>query len=133
MAPKALEQGNRRLLKLAAFLRRLPRKRFDFGEWVGFDWKGSQNLSCGTTACALGWAATMPNFRRLGMYLAQPGVVRLKGKTGISSIEVAQIIFGLDHIDAISLFAPSQGLGSNATPKQVARRIEQFVAARREP
>jgi hypothetical protein len=49
-----------RLLKLADFLDALPPERFNYGSWVGDDWKGMQDLSCGTTACALGWATTIP-------------------------------------------------------------------------
>lgn len=60
-----------RLLKLAAFLEQLDPKRFNYRRWVGDDWKGAQDLSCGTTACALGWAATMPEFQELGLRLEQ--------------------------------------------------------------
>ncbi len=47
-----------RLLRLAAFLEKLPPEKFDYRCWVGRDWKGAQDLSCGTTGCAFGWAPT---------------------------------------------------------------------------
>lgn len=50
-----------RLLRLAAFLDTLPPERFDYRTWVGKDWQGKADLSCGTTACALGWAMTLPD------------------------------------------------------------------------
>lgn len=140
--------GNRRLLKLAAFLRTVPRERFNYSTWTGEDWKGKQDLSCGTTACALGWAATMPCFRRLGMQLepinfpwpsqdsfmdkenGTEGMVTLKGQDTNNPFEVAQIIFGLSDDDAEFLFSP-QGYGEDrATPKQVAKKIENYVAKR---
>lgn len=61
--------GNQRLLKLAALLERLPPERFNYSHWVGDDWKGKKDLSCGTTACALGWATTIPELRKLGLHL----------------------------------------------------------------
>lgn len=125
--------GNRRLLKLASFLRTLPRKRFDYTTWVGEDWQGAQDLSCGTTACALGWAATMPAFRRLGVRLKKRawggGQVALRGLHR-GSIEVAMYIFALDHHEAHHLFTPEGKEGDGTTPKQVAKKIERFVKQR---
>src|SRR6266850_3102712 len=115
--------GNKRLLKLAAFLRTVPRKRFDYTEFVGWDWKGAQDLSCGTKGCALGWAATMPEFRRLGLHLA-------KG-TGFPTLAqrddpwlAAERLFGIERYEAYELFSPSFDFAkdfdeNNATPKYV--------------
>jgi hypothetical protein len=127
MKQVTVAEGNRRLLKLAAFLRTLPRRRFNYGHWVGDDWAGAQDLSCGTTACALGWAATMPTFRRLGLSLTPVGEPGLKGVAG-GAFDAAAQLFGL-HGEQYSLFAPDYE-EEDATPKQVARKIEQFVAAR---
>ena len=64
------QEGNARLLRLADFLMTsVPGIRFDYGSWVGSDWKGKPDLSCGTTACALGWGTTMPELRELGLRL----------------------------------------------------------------
>jgi len=57
------------LLDLANFLDRLPSNRFDYRRWVGRSWKGRLDLSCGTTACALGWAATIPSIQARGLQL----------------------------------------------------------------
>lgn len=124
----------RRLLVLARFLEKLPPKRFDFEHWVGHGWKGAQDLSCGTTACALGWAATMPYFRRLGLRLT--GIkarevgelgqdVETYVRSGIvnptlgvqggdynvydASLEAAMVTFGLQHHEAHFVFCPNQG------------------------
>lgn len=56
------------LEQLADFLEKLPPERFYYGHWVGRGWRGQPDLSCGTTACAFGWACTfLP-----GLQLAEP-------------------------------------------------------------
>ena len=131
----------RRLLRLAAFLEKLPRKRFDYGNWVGDDWKGKPDLSCGTTACALGWATAMPEFRRLGLVMVQElndegvsvtGYVALKGIRYSNEYDAACEVFGMEHDDIDRVFMPGDaytcsGLPLSATPKQVARHIRKFV------
>lgn len=136
-----------RLLRLAQFLHELPRHRFNYETFVGSRWEGAQDLSCGTTACALGWAATMPEFRRLGLRLLRVtengagSVTHTSLKDTYKSdepFEAASIVFGINTDEAIYLFAPGvdgdRGLKSSpsggATPKQVAAHIRQFVAWR---
>lgn len=58
-----------RLKRLADFLQIVPEERFDMQRWVGDDFKGSPDLSCGTSACAVGWATTIPEFREAGLHL----------------------------------------------------------------
>lgn len=139
----------RRLLKLADFLDKLPRKRFDYSHWAGKDWGGKSDLSCGTTACALGWATTIPSLRKAGLRLAVniifgvPAVClkrHLDNRYWVSldtSAEAAREVFGLDYKEFETLFVPRQcedddftpnPLVSNATPKQVANHIRKFVA-----
>lgn len=50
-----------RLETLALFLESplLEDKQWDYSRWVGKGWQGGQNLECGTTACAAGWAAVL--------------------------------------------------------------------------
>ena len=135
MKRATVEVGNKRLLKLAKFLQTVPRERFDYNTFVGDDWKGAQNLSCGTQACALGWAATMPTFRRLGLYLKQAGYPALKGDTRSHAFEVAAKLFGISIHDAHDLFSPMYNWDAgidegSATPKYVARKIRNFVKDR---
>ena len=132
------------LLKLADLLEKLPRKRFRYAQWVGDDWKGKADLSCGTAACALGWATTMPEARKLGLRMRMGAnglgyVARLGQRLGQdeddldqlhSSLEAAAV-FGLTYREAQWLFVPSlDGLtspGVNATAKTVAKHIRTFV------
>ncbi len=59
-----------RLLRLADFLDTLPPSKFNYGTWAD---TLTPEGTCGTTACALGWAAQMPEFRELGLCLVNSG------------------------------------------------------------
>lgn len=136
MEKATIAVGNRRLMKLVELLKTVPRKQFNYWKWAGHDWKGKADLSCGTQACALGWATTIPSLRRLGLRLHRPfrasnPFVQLKGAPRLSPYEVAQTLFGLNANQAHYLFtAVSSGEEDDATPKQVAKKLEKFVASR---
>lgn len=134
----------RRLLKLANFLEKLPPERFGFATWVGYNWEGKANLSCGTTACALGWASTIPSFRKLGLRLfkineytvAGGGVVALKEATLAdreqawnATLAATNKIFGLNRIQTEWLFTPDlcNGLSRSSSAQEVASHIRNFV------
>ena len=126
----------RRLLKLADFLETVPRKRFDYMQWVGKDWDGKSSLNnCGTTACALGWATAIPSLRRAGLRLKRrvpSNYVCLKEESPNydSASRAAEKVFGLSFREFMWLFVPGDGHHKpsfKATPKQVARHIRRFV------
>lgn len=123
----------RRLLVLADFLDRLPWHRFDLTSWVGCAWKGAQDLSCGTTACALGWAATIPEFRDLGLRLrrnGEPGGNGFPTVDGLDPYATASVIFGLTLEEFDRLFIPFNGPGRhpmNANPGRVANVIRMLA------
>lgn len=138
--------GNSRLLKLAAFLRLLPPEKFNLSYWVSND-EGSLygceeiNLkTCGTKACAMGWATAMPLFRRLGLVLhsgnsADPAIVAIEREdlkySCYQPMAVARQMFAISYVEAELLFAPGvQDI--EATPLEVAGFIERFVRARGE-
>lgn len=140
-----------RLLKLAAHLDKVRPSRFDFARWAGDDWKGKANLSCGTTACALGLATTIPSFRRLGLRLfrrdggfGKPWVGLTSDTSERSAYNAAGHVFGVSAEEFEFLFLPNgqqehtyaedqeQKYGrtapeSKATPKEVAAHIRYFV------
>lgn len=123
--------GLNRLLKLAEFLEtKVPRKQFDMRNWVGASWKGEKNLSCGTTACAMGWATTIPSFRRLGLRLNREGEVRLDPDDSVleDGFEAAERLFSITGFEAYELFSfvDPDGYERKETPKQVAKRIRDF-------
>lgn len=76
----------KRLLALATFLAKVPDHKFDLESWGSTDNLDDESLQalnlddgvsfadcaanvCGTTACALGWAASMPKNRKAGLDL----------------------------------------------------------------
>lgn len=141
----AMKLGHRRrLFKLARFLDALPRRRFDFARWVGKQWKGKPDLSCGTTACALGWACAMPEFQKLGAgmlpvrdydYRVVGACLTWKGTN--DEMRVSENLFGLTPEEHCRLFVPGaesagySGLPHDATPAQVAENIRIFLKDRK--
>jgi len=125
------------LTELADFLDTLPPERFDYGHWVGSDWKGESDLSCGTTACAAGWATTLPSFRERGLRLG-PKHHMVATKDELGSAAIAQVL-GIDVTDARYLFLPGTGLDPTddrpseyATASEVAAHIRRWVARQEE-
>lgn len=126
----------KRLLKLASFLDKLPRKRFNFTHWAGLDWQGKPDLSCGTTACAFGWSTTIPAFRRLGLRMYKHNYaddlsvpwIGMKGDHRYNAApRAAKAIFGLNYDEFTFLFIPTISLPENASAKDVAKNIRRFV------
>lgn len=128
-----------RLLRLATFLRALAPERFDYRTFIGVDWEGRPDLSCGTTACALGWAAAMPEFRALGVEWNLGAVspdFTVHGRTE-DWASVSKFLFGLTYDEAEFLFQPAASVElfgtarvappHRATAKQVANHIVRFV------
>ncbi len=125
--------GARRLLKLAAFLRELPRQKFDFSHFTTVDGKPllealkAGTRRCGTTACAVGW---MPAIWRKEMTWNTWDMPTSRD-TGVEGFQLATRFFNISENDASTLFDPGY-VGTpdyDATPKQVARHIERWVKA----
>jgi len=144
------------LLKLADLLEELPAKRFDYTVWVGPEWMGKEDLSCGTVACALGWATTMSPLRRMGLHLDKSGEVGIKPTpaNGLSPGDIydqvlnspfyaAAYAFGISQDEACWLFSPYRRRiegtdkprgprpGPNSSAKSVAKHIRKFVEWKR--
>ncbi len=136
-----------RLLKLAEVLDNVPVEKFDFGSWGKFNSKGNFDLSCGSTACAIGWASTIPEFQELGLkicYANNSGVrVPAYFRTalwrplfqGRVDFDAVAELFDISPGDAWILFAPASDnyesedgfLSEDATPQQVAAHIRAYV------
>jgi hypothetical protein len=141
----------KRLLKLADFGDSLLPEQFNFRCFVGENWKGRANLSCGTNACMFGWSTTIPSFRRLGlrMSMSHMDIVAWPHLAGDrvafeSTLRAGEVIFGLSEHEFKYLFLPYQDLNNeereyqkdnfesvspdrNATAQQVAEHIRSFV------
>lgn len=148
-----MEEHERRLLLIADKLdvvATMPPARFNFARWVGHDWKGLPDLSCGTSACALGHASTIPELQALGLGLIadrrSSGHVCVFGKEGNFDDDLKNVadLFGLTRKEFDFLFIPFShqgdsaleeqenvygriGPGPNATAKEVADHIRAFV------
>lgn len=121
-----------RLLFLADFLMSLPKEKFDYNIYM-------IDTECGTVACALGWAATLPKFNRLGLSVEKRayGYELKDNLTGSVGASAAARIFGLALDEVHFLFHPlasicdddeNEGrLGCDATTKEVAEHIRSFV------
>lgn len=130
------------MIYLADFLEKLPRKKFDLGEWSrGWD----EENECGTTGCAIGWAATLPRFVRRGLKLRVAPNFSFSGEEKRCSViyqpknaaraapmyplDAAQVIFGIGYEDAFRLFMPSGYASEERTrPATVAARLRKLAA-----
>ena len=115
-----------RLLRLARdILPNVPEENFDLGMW-----------KCGTSACAVGWAACDPQFNKEGFRLQEFSNHRFQPYYEISecrSWEAVERFFELRNKDAEYLFSGEAYRSAaycywSATKKQVIERIEEFVA-----
>ncbi len=111
-----------RLLLLADFLETVPPERFDMARWTGVDWAGKSDLSCGTAACAMGWATTIPQFRKLGLKLNKFGVPEFKSYFGYGA---ATRLFDIDFYETTYLFASYTNFRHSS--RNVARKIRDFI------
>jgi hypothetical protein len=103
----------KKMLRLAQFLRTVPRKEFDMTWWIGKVGDAyppeKVSIGCGTSACAYGWGSAI--FRNLRF--------EEDGSPNIPTTE----FFGIDGDQSYYLF----GSHFNRTPKQQAKVMEKFV------
>jgi len=126
--------GKRRLLKLADFLEtaELPGK-FNL-QTLSDEQKGGRP-ACGTQACALGWATTIPAFRDAGLHFNRFGLLRLAGHRSALRFnwrEVAAAFFKIPENDAADVFGCDGGptdLGMRGRRKVIGR-IRKLVASK---
>ena len=125
--------GRKRLAILERFLRKeVPPRRFDMLTWIsGAKFCGivappeALHKECGSTACALGWATTIPAFKRAGLRFdgGSPYFLPPDTKYGSYSFNAGAAFFHIRIEDANYLFEPSCYPTLNTTPTEVASRI----------
>lgn len=140
--------AKRRLTVLIAFMSKLPKaaaEHFDMGTWhehtgyhehvkAGEPIKKNDLLSCGTSACALGWAATVPSFQKAGLstYMSAPfGSIRfaVKGEQ-LSPYDAASRFFDIDGEEARLFFSTKGPCYQAKTPQQWAKLAKRIVASK---
>lgn len=116
--------NKRRLLKLAEFLEtaELPGKFKMACIWA--DSAEDGRPSCGTAACAGGWATIVPSFRRAGLRMVPPlNYPRTPDGGGLDDF------FGLDGSQHAEIFIPHdmEKLTGKRGRTTVAKRIRKLV------
>lgn len=124
--------GNRRLLKLAAFLETLPKHKFNLDIIVDdnkvFSEEDLPSPHCGTTACAIGWCPNV--FPRNCAYRFSGYVSVVDKNTQKADFSFAQDFFALKPYESYYLFDPMYYNKRRQGNKSVAKRIRNFVQAR---
>lgn len=106
-----------RLTTLAKHLRTVAPENFGLEAW-----------RCGTVACAVGHACSIPEFRTAGLRLeVYDGTALMPGYGVWSSWRAVQAFFDLSRDQADHLFYEDQYDPACATANHVADRIEEFV------
>ena len=119
-----------RLLQVVRVLEELPKtKRFNLRCWH------KVKPFCGTEACAVGWAAADPWFKRRGLKLAVDDEDN-GGRTtyepvyrSTSGFDAAADFFSITFDEALHLFSPLQYFHGKRSRRDVIRRIKAFVKA----
>ena len=140
----------KRLEKLAEFLKTVPSEKFDMELWM--DTKAATARSpdpvdanaCGTVGCAMGWATTIPSFRKAGLrlfhindYLGRLSsachIALVDKKTGhiSSDFSAAADFFGISISESEKLFSPDHYKeNQRKNPKFVSKKITNFLKKR---
>lgn len=136
---KTPEAGLQRLEALATVLDQVPDERYCQDIWI------DDKQSCGTVACALGWAAAiLPEMtglrtrlgRRYGSVIEHVDE-ELDSKTGGDEMKIAAAVFGLTTNRAQTLFGDSYDVVyksdeyGSVSPKEAAKGIRRVVKTRR--
>lgn len=113
-----------RLALLSARLRkRLPKNtKFYMGYW-------RKERDCETVCCAIGLAASMPQFRKMGLKLENGAWFDFPVFDGEREFSAAARLFECEYETAIWLFAPEsyKGPRGDITPTEVADRIDALI------
>lgn len=159
------KHSDARLLKLADYLEKLPRGAIKMDAWltdnkVGDNYTTLERLNglaevkkgrkvklkaapveevrgCGFAACAVGWACTIPEFRKAGLRLEakqeskHDSFAMWPKYNGLKGFEAAAKFFGIEPETAEYLFdGDSFGWSAKPRPSSVARRLRKVVERR---
>ena len=129
-----------RLQHLKEILKAVPKKNFDLRTWAGTPSssleedaklikRGATPVTCGTTACALGWAATDKEFKKAGLHLVKGCcdiiTPTFKDDEGLGA---GVSFFDISYGKASYLFDPNFYSKEKPTTKDVIKRIDELLA-----
>ncbi len=121
-----------RLLKLADFLETVPRRAFDLSLWVSrraSKPEGKRPGDCGFAGCAIGWAAHTKMFRGLHLENSYLKYYDFDGFEAVDNLFGFKRQLFSSSAEGQYLFDTRTYPRGAVTPKQVAKRIRQFVAS----
>lgn len=134
-----------RLLKLADFLEKLPRKKFDYDVVTRGEDIPRKELDCGTVGCAIGWCPVVfpiqLKYRRRERFELGPMIYNKEGLNfGFRESKPTPPVrefFGVSLEESQALFNPyrqearyalgMRAVNEKSTPKAVAKNIRLFV------
>lgn len=127
-----------RLERLATALERIAKRplknmRFNLREWRSTGLKKNTN-GCGTAACAVGYACTLPSFKKEGLYLGDENESSYAGPMfdGHRCWDAVSVFFNLSYSTSMYLFsADYYARWQRDKPQAVAKRIRQFIRQQR--
>lgn len=139
MKPITQAESRKRLMMIERKTRHVKPDKFWFGSWVGYGWGGKPDLSCGTTACAVGWATTIPYLRKRGLHLIKLPTTKSGWPTILPNVDT--FTSGMQHLEGVAkflgltieeykyLFTNSMhgSLSVDATNIQVANHLREFI------
>lgn len=136
MRPQDYKKRLRRLAKVVLE----NEGRFNFSSWVDDGtYQGKPDLSCGTTACALGWATTVPAFRKEGLRLFTDEVGTYPVCGSDPGSLAGRKVFGITSAESYMLFTPNaqqasygDSPGPDASASEWADHVERFIARKDE-
>jgi hypothetical protein len=116
---------------------RIDDEEFDISTWHSDNEGGKRfanddgSYSCGTVACAVGHAGSIPEFNALGFSLTDYGMpTYFTNSIGYSLYSWGAVsrFFGLHHNECIYLFdSPSYPNKNHTTKNEVVERLTQFI------
>lgn len=119
-----------RLLKLVKLLRtKKVANHFNLRIWMEKKFLDKKiRKECGATACAVGWACTIPSFKKAGLKIYD----NIRGYNeplfrNFLGFDATAEFFGIDRNDATHLFHPDSYPILQSGPKDVANRIIEFL------
>ncbi len=128
-----------RLRTLAKYLKTVPDEHFYLGSWTEIDGGKIKNgqiskVGCKTTACAMGWACSIPEFRRDGLRLEKVtlggGFYKVETLVPVykncEEFKAAAEFFDIGMSNAMYLFSAAEY--EEGTAHDVIERIEELLA-----
>jgi len=122
---------------LKEFLKTVPREKFNLSVWrdcanreifISDDYLKNE---CGTVACAMGWAATLPEFKEAGLEYSSATICYTNPKDkrdGEFSFDAIKRVFKFHHHNTSKNLFSKLYYGSDSTPPDwVVSRIEYLL------